>query len=194
MSNLPEIIGIAGTNGAGKDTLGDLRFEREGAKKVTLSDILRVEATKRGLSHERHNLSAISTEWGQKFGAGALSTMTLQEFYETRTETESGISIVSVRRPAEAQIIQRAGGTLFWVDAAREIRYERIFNANRGRPEDVKTFEKFCAEEDREMYPDSDDPSALNMAGVRDMSDMEIVNEFDSEAAYEAYLIERFKL
>ncbi len=84
MDKLPEIIGLAGTNGAGKDTLGDLRFSRQGARKVSLSDILRAEADKRNLSHERKNLGAISTEWGSKLGAGALSTMTIRNFNDSR--------------------------------------------------------------------------------------------------------------
>lgn len=194
MEKLPEIIGLAGTNGAGKDTLGDLRLARQNARKVSLSDILRAEADKRGLSHERQNLGAISTEWGSKLGAGALSAMTIHNFYETRTETETGLSIVSVRRPEEARTIQREGGLMLWIDADREIRYQRILNANRGRVDDFKTFEEFCAEEDREMYPDSDDSFVLNMAGVRDTSDMYVLNEFDSKEAFEEKLIEQFGL
>lgn len=194
MNKLPEIIGLAGTNGAGKDTLGDLRFTREGARKVSLSDILRTEADKRGLSHERENLGAISTEWGSKLGSGALSVMTIANFIETRTEAESGLSIVSVRRPDEARAIQREGGLMLWIDAAREIRYQRIIEANRGRVTDVKTYEEFCAEEDREMYPVSDDPFALNMAGVRDISDIHLMNEFDSREEFEADLIDQFSL
>lgn len=194
MEKLPEIIGLAGTNGAGKDTLGDLRQDLEGARKVSLSDILRTEADKRGLTHERKILSDISTEWGAKLGAGALSTMTIDNFYETRTETESGLSIVSVRRPEEARTIQRAGGLMLWIDAAREVRYERILGANRGRVTDVKTFEEFSAEEDREMNPASDSPFELNMAGVRDISDIQVLNEFDSREAFEEDLKKRFSL
>lgn len=194
MNKLPEIIGLAGTNGAGKDTLGDLRFALEMARKVSLSDILRTEADKRGLSHERHNLGAISTEWGSKMGAGALSAMTILNFYETRTEEETGLSIVSVRRPEEARVIKSEGGLMLWIDADREIRYQRILHANRGRVTDVKTFEEFCAEEDREMYPESDNPFDLNMAAVRDMSDIHLVNEFGSPEEFEAYLIARFGL
>lgn len=194
MNKLPEIIGLAGTNGAGKDTLGDLRFTHEGARKVSLSDILRSEADKRGLSHERENLGAISTEWGRKLGAGALSVMTIVNFIETKTEAENGLSIVSVRRPDEARAIQREGGLMLWIDAAREIRYQRILEANRGRVTDVKTYEEFCAEEDREMYPSSDNPFALNMAGVRDISDIHLLNEFDSRKEFETDLIDRFSL
>jgi hypothetical protein len=194
MNTLPEIIGLAGTNGADKDTLGDLRVIRQNARKVSLSDILRIEADKRGLSHERSNLGAISTEMSTKLGAGALSTMTIRNYIKTRTNEESGLSIVSIRRPDEGRAIQDAGGTLLWIDADRTIRYQRILEANRGRVTDFKTFEEFCAEEDREMYPRSDDPFVLNMAGVRDIADIHVINEFGSKEEFEIDLIDRFKL
>jgi len=194
METLPEIIGLAGTNGAGKDTLGDLRYETQGARKVSLSDILRHEADKRELSHTRENLSSISREWGSLMGAGALSLMTLRNFTETRTETESGISIVSIRRPAEAEAIQEAGGVILWVDADRRLRYQRILHANRGRVDDMVSYEVFCEQEDREMVPASDDPAALNMAGVRDRADIHLINEFASEEKYRRYLSTRFGL
>jgi dephospho-CoA kinase len=140
---LPEIIGVAGSNGAGKDKLADVRLERQHARKVSLSDILRTEATKQGLDHSRENLSSISTRWGRKFGAGALSLMTLKNFAETRTDNETGISIVSIRRPAEAVTIQEHGGIVLWIDADREIRYQRILEAQRDRIDDMVTYEEF---------------------------------------------------
>lgn len=194
MNKLPEIIGLAGTNGAGKDTLGDLRLARHNARKVSLSDILRVKADERGLSHERANLSAISTELSAKLGAGALSTMTIHNFHKTKADDEMGLSIVSIRRPDEARAIQDAGGTLLWIDADREIRYQRILAANRGRIDDAVTFEEFCAQEDREMHPHSDDPFALNMAGVRDIADIHLMNEFDTREEFERSLIDQFRL
>lgn len=194
MNTLPEIIGLAGTNGAGKDTLGDLRLERHNARKVSLSDILRIEADKRGLSHERGNLSGISVEISSKLGAGALSAMTIHNFHKTRTPDEAGLSIVSIRRPDEARAIQEAGGALLWIDADREIRYQRIVEGNRGRIDDVVTFEEFCAQEDKEMHPRGDDPFALNMAGVRDMADIHLINEFNSKEGFEKDLIDRFGL
>lgn len=194
MNKLPEIIGLAGTNGAGKDTLGDLRLELHNARKVSLSDILRAEADKRGLPHERIHLGAISTELSTNLGAGALSIATIQNFLETRTSSESGLSIVSIRRPDEGRAIQDAGGTLIWIDADRELRYRRILEANRGRVTDIKTFEEFCAEEDREMYSASGDPFALNMSGVREISDIHLINEFGSKEKFKAHLIDRFSL
>lgn len=202
---LPEIIGISGTNGAGKDTLAELRFERQNARLVSLSDILRAEATNRGLDQGRESLGMISTEWGRVFGAGALSLMTIRNYWDTRTDDETGLSIVSVRRPAEAEVIQEDGGTILWIDADRELRYQRVLARleKSGRITDAVSYEEFCAQEDREMHPESDDPFALNMAGVRDIANIHLENNFVvegdedgklGEAKYKAFLVDEFEL
>lgn len=190
---ITEIIGLAGTNGSGKDTLGDLRHELQGSRKVSLSDILRTEATRRDQTHERENLRAISTEWGHQMGAGALSLMTLREHWETNG-IEYGLSIVSVRRPDEARAIQEQGGTVIWIDAPREVRYQRVQAGARDRIDDQVTYEQFLAQEYVEMYPETDDPFAVNMAGVRDISDIHLVNNFGSKDEYEDFLVKNFKL
>lgn len=192
MSKLPEIIGIAGTNGSGKDTLAEIRHERLGARIASLSDILRIEATKQGLPHERENLRSISAEWGRRLGAGALSVMTLEHYYATRTDADTGLSIVSVRRAGEARTIQENGGVILWVDAPAMMRYSRI--ALRARSDDIVSFEEFCAQEAAEMAPDSDDPFIINMSAVRDIADIHLENTFDSKGAYARHLSETFDL
>jgi hypothetical protein len=200
MSEFPEIIGIAGTNASLKGTLAARRFETQGAVVEELSNILRTEATLRGLPHERENLRAISTEWGRKMGAGALATMTLDHYYETRTDASTGISVVSIRRPAEARVIQENGGAVIWLDADREVRYARILSGNRNRVDDLKTFEEFASEEDVEMHPSSDDPFLINMSGVRDIADIHVDTTFAGadEAAgrqqFNDYLSKRFNI
>lgn len=193
---LPEIIGIAGTNGAGKDTLAELRLERQNARLTSLSDILRAEATKRGLNHARENLSSISTEWGRSFGAGALSLMTIRNYWDTHTDEETGLSIVSVRRPAEAEVIQSEGGSVLWVDAPRKVRYQRILDRLRksGRITDAVSFKEFRAQEDREMNPESDNPFVPNMAGVREIADLHLENNFKNEKKYKDFLVDEFEL
>lgn len=192
MYTLPEIIGIAGTNGSGKDTLAEIRHERNGARIASLSDILRIEATKRGLSHERENLRDISAEWGRKMGAGALSVMTLEHYFATKADTDTGLSIVSVRRAGEAATIQERGGVVLWVDAPAEVRYGRI--ALRARSDDMISFEEFCAQEAAELTPDSDDPFIVNMSAVRDIADLHLDNTFNSKEAYARHLAEMFDL
>jgi len=192
---LPEIIGVAGTNGAGKDTLARIRTEIEGAGNVSLSDILRGELDKRGLAHERENLRAVGNELRAQFGPGVLATRAVDEYHADGTK--QGLSLTSVRTIGEAEAIKQAGGSIVWVDADRKIRYERVIVRGQGRASDQKTFDEFCAEEDIEMYPPEDEkdkPDRINMAAVRDMADIVITNEFADATAYEDYLKAEFEI
>lgn len=193
---LPKIIGIAGTNGAGKDTLGELLAERCGYKFVSVSDILRDELTKQGIPHEREHLRALSSKWHREHGPGNLSRRTIEAYIEEeKREGYKGLAVGSIRRPSEAKVIQDEGGVVLWIDADRKLRYERIQAANRGRHEDLATFEQWCADEEAEMTPPADDDgSALNMAGVREVADLHIDNDFASYDAYREYLIKEFEL
>ena len=60
---LPKIVGVAGTNGSGKDTLGRLLHELLDYKNISLSDILRAELDR--LVTEATNLLA---PWGARSG------------------------------------------------------------------------------------------------------------------------------
>ena len=142
---LPEIIGISGTNGAGKDTLAALRHEKEGAEHVSFSDILRRELVARGTPLERENLMNLSRQWRDESGdCGVLATRTFQRYLGDKavTSTLSGLSIVSVRHPDEARRIKEANGKIFWIDADPKLRYERIQSGGRNRIDDRKSFEK----------------------------------------------------
>lgn len=123
---LPEIIGISGTNGAGKDTFAALRFEKEGAEHVSHSDLLRQELTALGIPLERENLMTLSRQWREESGDyGVLATRTIQRYLgdQAITSTINGLSIVSVRHPDEAKRIKEADGKIFWVDADPKLRY-----------------------------------------------------------------------
>lgn len=191
---LPEIVGVAGTNASGKDTLGSLRESLQNAKFVSLSDILRRELDKRGLSHERENLRALSKEWRDEGGSGVLAAKTIAFYKNEKADKKyGGLTLTSIRTPGEAMEIQHAGGIIIWVDADPKIRYQRILKRDLGRPEDQKTYEQFIAEEEAEMHP-SELGGGLNMSGVRDIADLKIINEFDSLEAYENYLKKEFEL
>lgn len=193
---LPRIVGIAGTSGAGKDTLGELLAELSGYKFVSVSDILREELTKQGIPHERENMRALSSQWHRDFGPGNLSRRTIEAYVEVEeSEGHKGLAIGSIRRPSEVKVIQDEGGVVIWVDADRKLRYNRIQSANRGRDEDSATFEDWCKDEDTEMIPPKDDDgSALNMSGVRDIADIQLDNAFGSFEEYRDYLIKEFEL
>jgi len=192
---LPKIIGIAGTNGAGKDTLGELLAERSGYKFVSVSDILRAELTRQGLPHERERLSDLSTKWAREHGPGILSAKTIEAYVEEeKAEGYRGLAIGSIRRPGEAHVIQQEGGIVVWVDANQKTRYNRISSNARGRITDVLSYEQWAVEEEREMSPSTDDPTVLNMTATRDACDKVIMNDFATQDEYRDYLIKEFEL
>jgi dephospho-CoA kinase len=194
---LSKIIGIAGTNGAGKDTLGELLAERCGYKFRSVSDILREELTKQNIPHEREHLRALSTAWAKEHGPGVLSVKTIEAYVdEEKREGYKGLAIGSIRRPGEAKAVQDEGGIVIWVDADRRLRHERVQANNRGRTEtDNIEFEEWAKQEDIEMTPpEGDDGSAIDMSGVRAIADIHIDNNFDTFGAYRDYLIKEFEL
>jgi len=192
---LPKIIGIAGTNGAGKDTLGELLAARCGYKFVSVSDILREELTKQNIPHEREHLSNLSTRWAREHGAGVLSVKTIDAYVaEEEAEGYKGLVIGSIRRPAEAVAVQQEGGVVVWVDADQKLRYARLQSNSRNRATDTLSYEDWAAEEEREMNPGSHDPTVLNMSATKTACDLKITNNFASKEAFQEYLIKEFEL
>ncbi len=167
------IIGIAGTNGAGKDTVGQILAEDYKWMFVSGSDILRKELERRGLEIERSNLRALSGEWRRTHGLGVLIDMTV-DIYNRSTGQYQGLAISSIRNPGEAARVHELGGKIIWVDADPKIRYQRIYSRGRSA-EDNKTFEQFLSEERAEMSH-SGDETTLNMAGVKAKADIFIEN------------------
>jgi len=177
-----KIIGTSGTNGSGKDTVGEIIAERYNFLFISVSDLLRIECRRRGLEVSRENLRAISAEWRREFGLGVLVDKAV-ELAENSEKHYDGVVASPMRNVGEAQHLKDIGGTLVWIDADPRIRYERIQAGNRGRAgEDNKTYEEFLAEEEAEMHPsDPNDPSLLNGAGVKALADVTIMNESDLE-------------
>ena len=166
-----KIIAIGGTNGAGKDSVGEMLAERYNFLFVSVSDLLRDEARKRGLPIEREVLRSISAEWRREFGLGVLVDRAVEKAKQGKY---AGVAAVPMRNPGEAKRAQELGGKLIWVDADPKVRYQRIFSRNRSA-EDNKTFEEFLAEEKAEMQHTGDE-ATLNMAGVKDISDIFLEN------------------
>ncbi len=171
-----KLIGIGGTNGSGKDTIGQLLAKKHGYLFISVSDLLRDECRKRGLPVEREHLRTISAEWRREGGLGVLVDKAVETF-EMQGDEYAGLVIASIRNPGEVDRVHHYGGVEVWADADPGLRYERIQSATRGRSEeDTKTFEQFQAEEAAEMEH-SGDEATLNMAGVKAISDVTIMNE-----------------
>ena len=66
------IIGLTGTNAAGKSTLLNFLISK-GFNNFSLSDIIREELVKRGIEISRQNLIDIGNEMRAKYGASILA-------------------------------------------------------------------------------------------------------------------------
>lgn len=174
-----KIIGISGTNGSGKDTAGGIFAEKFGYLFISVTELLRIEARKRGLPVDREALRTISAEWRRENGLGVLIDKAV-EHYNQQTTKYNGLAIASLRNPGEADRVHELDGLVVWMDADPKVRYERI-QANaaiRGRAEeDNKTFEQFLSEEQAEMHA-SGDAATLDMSAVKAKSDIVLTNEF----------------
>lgn len=176
-----KIIGIGGTNGSGKDTIGQMLAERHGWLMVSVSDFLREEARRRKLPVEREHLSSISAEWRRLHGHGIL-TERAAKLFKKLADKHKGLVVVPMRHPGEAAKIKELGGKVVWVDADPKVRYKRINGRQRGA-EDQKTYEQFLTEEETEMHH-SGDEATLSMSKVKEMADIFLENNGDDVKAF----------
>ncbi len=184
----PKIIGVGGTNGSGKDTVGQMLAERHGWLFVSVTDILRDELKKRGLPPARQHMRELSTEWHKKYSAGILTDLAVKKFKKAGSNKYKGLVLASIRRPGEANRLHELGGKLVWVDADPKVRYERIQANLHSRGElravdDRKTFEEFMTDEKTEMHGESHSHS-LNMNAVKAKADIFISNDGDDIEAF----------
>ena len=172
------LYGLSGTNGSGKDSLGEYLAKEYNFLFVSVTDLLRNEAKKRGLAIERENLRDISAQWRRESGLGVLVEKAVELYKQEGGDVAyAGLIMASLRNPGEADSLHELGGKMIWLDANPSIRYERIQSASRGRGgEDNKTYEQFLAEQEAAMKH-SGDEATLSMADVKDRCDIFITND-----------------
>jgi cytidylate kinase len=170
------IIGIGGTNGAGKDTIAQLLVEKYGYLFVGATELLVEELKARKWPIDREHKSKLSAEWRREAGMAAIVDKAVAAYQQAPADTYAGMVVSSLRHPGEADRIHELHGLMLWIDADPGIRYQRITGGDRGRGlEDKKTFEEFQAEEQREMTQ-SGDAATLNMSAVRERADYTLWN------------------
>lgn len=166
-----KLIGLGGTNGAGKDTVAEMLVERRGWLFVSLSELLRVEARSRGLEPTRQNLRDISSEWRRDGGLGVLVDKALEQYDPA---VHPGLVVSSLRHPAEASRIHELDGLVVWVDADPRVRYERIVSRERDGEHHL-AYEEFMADEAKEAQHGHDE-TTLNTSDVAARADIILDN------------------
>jgi|SRR5665213_1422207 len=172
-----KILGISGTNGAGKDSVGEYLAANHGWFFVSVTDILRDELKRQGLPPDRHHTQELSSGWRRQHGMGVMVDKGVA-VYKSQGKEYEGLAIASLRHPGEADAVQALGGQVIWIDADPKIRYQRVISTNRGRIDDQKTYAEFLTEEKQQMSH-SGDEATLSMEGVKAKADIFLQNNGD---------------
>ncbi len=161
----PALIGLTGTNSAGKGEAAAFLGTR-GYAYLSLSDVLREELAARGLPASRDNLIAVGNELRGRFGSDVLARRTMDKV--------RGPSVIdSIRNPGELEFLRRQEGfVLISIDAPIEIRFARA--KARGRDESADTLEEFRVKEESEM---AGNETGQRLALCMAVADRRVVND-----------------
>jgi adenylate kinase family enzyme len=170
-----QVVAIAGTNCSGKDTVGDHLALHHHFQHVSVSSVLRAEATRRGLPQDRETLIAMNVALRQEMGPGGVVMRAIDGWRAMEDQYPGGIALTSVRVVCEADEVLRQGALLLFIDAPVEVRYAR--SLLRPRPEDrVTSIEDFMAMEERELAG-LDGPDRPWLREVQRMATTTIIND-----------------
>ena len=163
------IIGITGTLGAGKGTVVDYLVKNKNFKHFSARNLLIEEIEKRGMENNRDSMVAVANDLREKFGSGYIA----EELFNRALSSKDNAVIESLRTVGEIETLRKKGNfTLLAVDADPKIRYERV--STRGTSTDNISFERFLADEQREMV--SIDPNKQNLSECIKKADFVIDN------------------
>lgn len=163
------LIGVTGTDGAGKDTVVDYLVNLKGFTHYSARAIWIEEIERQGIENNRANMRNVANELRGKHGNDFLITYYLTKMAD---EQPANAAVESLRAIAEVKTLKANGGVLIAVDADQKLRYERI--QERKSSSDQITFEEFVEHEKLEM--DDPDPHGMQKAQVIAAADYTVMN------------------
>ena len=137
------IIGLTGTIGSGKGEIAEF-FKNKNFSYFSLSHVVREEATKLGIKHERKLLQDLGNELRKKHGNGVLVLKLLDKI-----KSNKNVIIDSIRNTAEIGELRKLKNFyLIAVNAFLDTRFKR--SRSRNRESDPKTYDEFLILEKRD--------------------------------------------
>jgi dCMP deaminase len=162
------IIGLTGTNGAGKTVTAEYLKSRS-FHFHSLSDEIRDELARQGKEATRANLIELGNQLRAEHGPAVLA-----ERIKARLRPDWNFVIDSIRNPYEVRALRAARDfRLLKVDAPVELRYERV--RRRGGPRAPASFEEFVELERREMA--SANPANQQLLATYELADLTVAND-----------------
>jgi len=162
------IIGVTGTNGAGKGTVVDYLVQK-GFHHYWVRDFLVAEIEKRGLPVDRSSMRTVANDLRQQYGPSYV----IETLYAKAIADGRNGAIESIRVLGEADFLKAHGVPLIAVDADRKLRYERVIA--RGSATDRVDFNTWVAQEEREWA--SAAPWDMDVPGVMKRADYTLHND-----------------
>jgi dephospho-CoA kinase len=165
MKKKPKLIGITGTNGAGKGEAAAY-LVKKGYDYFSLSDLIREEMEKKGEEIDRNNLIKMGNKLRERFGADILARRIMKRI--------KGKAIIdSIRNPKEVEFLgKQKYFLLLAVDAPVELRFERV--KSRGRDESASNLKEFIRKEEEEM---TDYENGQQLRNCINLADMTLIND-----------------
>ena len=165
------IMGISGLPGSGKSLVSDVAIER-GAIIVSMGDIIREEAKKRGESTKdtAKNLRA-------EFGQYIVSELTIKKIKQLQDEgVENSIIVEGIRSHHEVEMFKESFDNfiILSIFANPTLRFERL--KKRMREDDSQDYAGFRARDEAEL--------GFGIGNVISLSDKMIINESDMDSCY----------
>jgi dephospho-CoA kinase len=169
------IIGITGTNGAGKSTIVEILSEVFDYKDFSVREYLAKELESKGLEVNRDNMRDLANKIREKKGAGYI----VKQLYKKALNSNCPCIIESIRCIGEIETLRdiakksNSQFILLGVDANEKLRYER--SIKRKSNLDQISFKEFKRLEEAEMQ--SNDPAKQNLKECLKRADVVFNND-----------------
>ena len=164
-----QVMGISGLPGSGKSLVSDIAIER-GAMIVSMGDIIREEAKKRGESTKE-----TAQKLREEFGQYIVSELTIKKVKKLQEEDpESKIIVEGIRSPHEVDMFKEnfEDFIILSIFANPSLRFERL--KLRMREDDSTDYAEFKNRDQMELD--------FGIGDVISLSDKIIINESDLES------------
>ena len=167
-----QIMGISGLPGSGKSLISDVACQR-GAIIVSMGDIIREEAKKRGET-TKETASNLRKEYGKYI----VSELTIKKIKQLQEDgIENSIVVEGIRSPHEVDMFKENFDNfiILSIFANPKLRFERL--KLRKREDDSDDYNVFRARDLAEL--------GFGIGDVISLSDKLIINESDIDSCYE---------
>ena len=167
-----QVMGISGLPGSGKSLISEVA-EKRGAIIVSMGDIVREEAKKRGESSKE-----TAKNLRKEHGKYIVSELTIKKIKQLQEEgVENPIVVEGIRSPHEVDMFKEnfENFIILSIFANPDIRFERL--KKRMREDDSQDYSVFQKRDNTELD--------FGIGTVIALSDKLIINESDLESCYE---------